>query len=883
MKRVSVAQLADLAEQRHRDPDAVLGRAQEIVAGDNSPEVDATARWVLALALHELGRLPEAVENYQRSISTSVEHGLKDCEAQARAGLAVSLVNSGAADEAAAEIAVARAVATPATRGVVEMLYGYVLQRTGRHSEAQVAFTRSLRILEETGPRAAIARLRTNRGILRAYQGDSEGAVEDFAAAEEVARELQLPLLIAMASHNLGFALARRGDLPESLTAFARAEQAYAALHHHGPVVAVLEADRCEVLLLAGLAAEARAAAQKAVEAAALTGDAASLTECRLSLARSLLAGGAYREASREASAVAADFRRAGRLPWAAMADYAAIQAEILLIEEQMEPPPGLLTRCQGVARELESQGWLFEAVHVRTFVGRLALAAHQPALARSELARAGMARRRGPADLRAKAWHANALLLTAEGDRAGAKRAISHGLRVVNEYLATLGGTEVRAKAAGHGSELARLGVFLALEDKKPSEVLRYADRWRAISMRYPPVRPPDDDRLAADLAELRRLRSQLRAAALDGTPTEQLQSAATLMENAVRRRLLESRGEQTDSRPLDVSRLRRALNGRAMVEFVSLEGRLHAVTLAGPRARLERLAALEEVEREQAYLMFALRRSGRKANFGASDELVSVAANRLDEMLVAPLQLPDGTPVVIVPTGDLHRLPWGCLPSLSTRDVIVAPSATAWAGGPADPHAGFGALSERVMLVAGPGLPWAEREVRQLAGLYPEAYVLTGPDATVANVLEGFGRSQLVHLAAHGVFRADSPLFSSVLLHDGPLTVYDLERVRQHASTVVLASCNAGVSSVELGEEVIGTAATLVALGARAVVAPVVAVPDRPTSVFMVAFHRGLRAGLSPSAALAASRSADETAVAPVFLCIGRDNGIVSNKTRK
>ena len=42
-------------------------------------------------------------------------------------------------------------------------------------------------------------------------------------------------------------------------------------------------------------------------------------------------------------------------------------------------------------------------------------------------------------------------------------------------------------------------------------------------------------------------------------------------------------------------------------------------------------------------------------------------------------PLKLPDG-PVVIVPTGALHGLSWGALPSLAGRPVTVSPSAELW-----------------------------------------------------------------------------------------------------------------------------------------------------------------------------------------------------------
>ena len=48
------------------------------------------------------------------------------------------------------------------------------------------------------------------------------------------------------------------------------------------------------------------------------------------------------------------------------------------------------------------------------------------------------------------------------------------------------------------------------------------------------------------------------------------------------------------------------------------------------------------------------------------------------------------------------------------------------------------------------------------------------------------------LVHVAAHGTFRSDSPLFSAIELDDGPLTVYDLERLKRAPYRVILSSCN-------------------------------------------------------------------------------------------
>ena len=92
--------------------------------------------------------------------------------------------------------------------------------------------------------------------------------------------------------------------------------------------------------------------------------------------------------------------------------------------------------------------------------------------------------------------------------------------------------------------------------------------------------------------------------------------------------------------------------------------------------------------------------------------------------------------------------------------------------------------------MLVRGPGLASEGAEVAQLAIDYAgaqEPVVLGGGTATAAGVLSAIDGAGLAHIAAHGTFRADSPLFSALRLDDGPLTVYDLERLRRGPARLV------------------------------------------------------------------------------------------------
>ena len=126
----------------------------------------------------------------------------------------------------------------------------------------------------------------------------------------------------------------------------------------------------------------------------------------------------------------------------------------------------------------------------------------------------------------------------------------------------------------------------------------------------------------------------------------------------------------------------------------------------------------------------------------------------------------------------------------------------------------------------------------------------------AMVARVLDAIDGAAIAHIAAHGVFRADSPLFSSIRLDDGPLTVYDLERLHRGPRMLVLSSCDSGLAAPAGADEVLGLASSLIPLGTAGIVASVVPVNDLAVIPLMIALHRELRAGASLAAALRDAR---------------------------
>ena len=222
-----------------------------------------------------------------------------------------------------------------------------------------------------------------------------------------------------------------------------------------------------------------------------------------------------------------------------------------------------------------------------------------------------------------------------------------------------------------------------------------------------------------------------------------------------------------------------------------------------------------------------------------------------------------------MIVPTGVLHALPWGALAGLTGRAVAVAPSLTGWAQAVTRDEP-----AEHVALVAGPGLEHAEAEVEALRQVHAGPRALTGTAATATAVLEAIGRSDLAHLACHGSYRADNPLFSTLRLYDGPLTAYDLERCLAIPRTVVLSACNVAMGAPAWGGALLGLAAALMTFGAGSVIAPLTPVSDERVVAAMVQLHRGILGGLDPPTALARVTIDDDDRLDPTaaaFIVVG------------
>ena len=846
---------ADLAE-----------RALRTARARHDREAEVAALHALGFARHELGDA-RAVRTLRASVRIADRNGLARRAALARRPLAACLAYAGAIGPALRELDTACASLDGLELARSEMFRIAVLAMAGRAPETLAASDRALLELRREGDLVGEARLLKNRGFLLAERGDVSAAEPDLARARDLfaaigATEAALGAEIPLA--RLAF---MRGDLP---TCLARLD-AINATDVPANKQAELELLRAQALVAGRLLGEAR----QALVAANAIRDRGGIedADARLEVVRLTLHGGeparAQALADQARKSFAARRRHVQGARAAGLSLAAAIAADAI--------PPSALRSGRRAAATLAAAGWRDEALRVRLLVARAAVELGAPAVAQRELTACSSLRRRGLVADRIDAWHVEALLRRSGADEGGAERAARHGLRLLEAYRAAIGGADLRASVSAMGVELAQLGLRIALAGPDTRRVLVWAEMLRASALRSPPVTPPDSERLREQGTELRRLALEIRRADRGAHSARALATHQATLEASIRRLSRHGTGRVQDAPPPGATTTRdlaRALGDAALVEFVALDGELTALTLTEGRVTRHELGAVAAAQEDLEWLRFALTRLPRRgqspAQKAAAQAGAQSSARALDSKLIAPLAPTIGDrPLVIVPTGPLHDLPWPVLPGLRGRPLVVAPSAGTWMAR----QASQAAPRAKVVLVAGPRLRHASREVAGVLELYKRPIVLTGKDATAAAVMRALDGATIAHLACHGHFRADSPLFSSLELADGPLNAYELQGLSRPPDLIVLSSCDLAVSDTRPGDELLGFAAALIGMGARTIVASLVPVPDAGARRLMTALHRDLATGSSPAAALARAQGALRPADAALagFVCLG------------
>jgi CHAT domain-containing protein len=130
-------------------------------------------------------------------------------------------------------------------------------------------------------------------------------------------------------------------------------------------------------------------------------------------------------------------------------------------------------------------------------------------------------------------------------------------------------------------------------------------------------------------------------------------------------------------------------------------------------------------------------------------------------------------------------------------------------------------------------------DREVQAVAAILPNPGLFVGGEASEKVLREQGPGSRVIHIASHGVFRQDTPMFSGIRLGDTFLTLYDLHRLRLPADLITLSGCSTGVNAISAGDELIGLTRGLLFAGARSLLLSQWDVSDIGTELFMKEFY--------------------------------------------
>ncbi|WP_026316148.1 CHAT domain-containing protein [Actinokineospora enzanensis] len=746
-------------------------------------------------------------------------------------------------------------------------------------------------LADGAGDPYVLASLYLNRSLAWIERSQSDAAIAELDQCIELCERYDLHDIAIKARHNRGYVAHMIGDVPTALRYFA--ETSRDCQERAPSMLPVVQLDQARALLAGGLVDEAARHLDDALPRLRRQRVGQDAAEAEIARAAAALLHGDAAQARRRARRSERMFTRRGNERWASVAALAALRAETLAALDGRGPragaAPGKIQRRPAngsrVARALPAtavrlaeqlRGLLLEDEAALALMLAVRLEIH-----RGDLTAAGRLldqvpkpRVTTPVDHRMLLRLCRAELAEAAQDIRAALAEARAGLTELGRARDRMGGLELMCGTAVHGRQLGDMAVRLVLRHPRPDarRLFGWLERTRAQVYRYEPIPDIDDPRMAEKATELRlakRTAQLVRLAGRSAERAEKLEKQTAALEREVAR---QGWYASPWGRPRPVATLDSvapSLGDRVLVSFAISDDEVVAVVLAGTGARMVRLGSAADATESAARLHADLDVLAPDTLPAPIVEVVKASAARsagaLDQQLIRPLlPLLGDRELVVVPTGALYAVPWGSLPSLWGRPVVVAPSATAWLSA-----ATGSAPRGRTVLARGPMLTGLVAEDGPLREVYPDAATLDGEHATVAGVLAALDGAELAHIAAHGEHEPTNALFSRLELADGPLFAYELSRLRQPPRQVVLAACELAMNYVRPGDEALGYAGALLASGVRTVIAATSRVGDESAATAMVAYHRRLTEGVSPARALAESIAEDP--YRRPFICLG------------
>ncbi len=313
----------------------------------------------------------------------------------------------------------------------------------------------------------------------------------------------------------------------------------------------------------------------------------------------------------------------------------------------------------------------------------------------------------------------------------------------------------------------------------------------------------------------------------------------------------------------PIDLEAIAGALgDDQLLVEYFIARDTLLAAVVDRRSIDIVELASAEKVRGVHRLLQLQLSKwplgeARLRPNIPLIAAATSAHLGELYQALITPLAhlLEAGQQLIVAPHGFLHYVPFHALYDghdhlIDHHSISYTPSASVFQLAARK----SAAANQRslVLGIADQQTPHILDEARAVASSLPHSTLLLGSEASSSALRQLGPGSRFVHIATHGLYRRDNPMFSAIQLGDGRLSLFDLYDLQLDAELVALSGCGTGLNTVLSGEELVGLTRGLLYAGAQSALVTLWDVHDASTADFMRRFYRHLGSGNERAAAL-------------------------------
>jgi tetratricopeptide (TPR) repeat protein len=844
---------ADIA-QAERVADAVeylAGRLDERATADS-----LRCRGHLAYAR---GQYPAALEAYHRAMEILQRTGPEIDLGRTLSSAVLTLMYLGRYDEALEWASRAQTIFEKSgdrlRLGRLATNTGNILYRQDRYQEALRLYQESVAHFREAGKPHDVAGALANLAVCSISLSRFDEALAYYAQARDESTRHGLARLAAAADYNIAYLHYLRGDYVEAVALYrvSRQHSQDAGDAYHA---ALCDLDEAEMCLELNLNREAGDLARRAASAFETLGMRYEQAKAMVSEAIQASRRGDLLWALNRFRAARKLFRQERNPYWPALIDlYRAalyrqrgrlaeagrfcerarrvlagsplvgksvlcdlLRAQLLLDRGDYEGARRTCLKAEETAQRVDSP---FLRFHARLLLGRAEELSARP----GEAVRVWEAAREDVESLRGRLWSEDTRISFLKDKLAVYENLVAHSL------------------ARGEiGDEAKAFGFIQHAKSRNLADQIRGGERqqeWRDLNWHYQQL-----ERLAlsgGNAGEIDRLHARIR----------DLEHALGAVDQA-----------EEPLAEVDLESIQAAIPPQTqLLEFYEVRGTIHVFVLDGRSLRVFRLAEGATVRRSLRLLQFQMSkfRLGDAYLRDFAGTLQQAAEKHLRELyrqLIEPIRAElNARHLIVAPCGALHHLPFQALLDGSRTlgedfGVTHAPSAAVYA------------LCKRrrnrpenrslVLGISDPRAPQVEAEVEAVGRLLPAAQVAMGLDATDALLRRQGAGCRFIHIASHGLFHGDSPMFSSVQLGNGQLRLADLYSMSFNADLVTLSGCSTGLNAVVGGDELLGLLRGVLLAGARCLLVGLWDVNDEATAILMTHFYQGLADGKDKSDAL-------------------------------